>query len=466
MKHLGQFIPFIFFYISSNTSQAQNEFAYHWHFGEGHMDFSNGSPVIDTNSALVTFESLLSYSDSDGNLLFYSNLGKIGSIGISDGLMWNRNHQVMPHGNLGDTCGCESTAQGAIVIPDFTNPDLYMIFMTDCEETIVANPAEHIGIRLTTVDMSLDGGLGDVVDKGLPVYGNESHPISEAITATRHANGIDYWLITHSLNYAGTDTFYVFLVSAAGISAPSIQKIGTSVNHSYQLEFSPDGSKLMNNEELFDFDNATGIISNPINLGYLVYATTFSPNSNLLYVTDGTHLYQHDLTSSDILASKDTIYAAPDQSTVSIVKMQLGPNCKIYITHPDEHFFGVINAANSPGADCNYVNHAVSYSSLNANSVNFPNYIDSEFDCLTASATELFSEKWRLTQSIDQPFITIYISDKLVGEKYNILDAQGRLIKQEILNSNETKVNIDELPTGVYYILISKNEFGNKFVVY
>lgn len=457
-------LSFICFF--SLFCKAQNEFANHWHFGEGHMDFSNGSPVIDTASSLVTFESLLSYSDSDGNLLFYSNLGKISSAGFSNGSIWNKNHEVMPNGNLGDTCGCESTSQGAIVIPDFTNPDLYLILMTDCEENIIASPAEHIGIRLTTVDMSLDGGLGDVVDKGVPVYGNESHLISEAITATRHANGIDYWLIAHSLNYAGTDTFYVFLVSATGISAPSVQKIGTPINYSYHLEFSPDGSKLMNNEELYDFDNSTGIISNPINLGYLVYATTFSPNSNLLYVTDGTHLYQHDLTSSDIVASKDTIYAASDQSTVSIVKMQLGPNCKIYITHPDQHFFGAINAVNSLGTDCNYVNNAVSYTSLNANSVNFPNYIDSEFDCLTASTNELFSETWRLTQSIDQPSITIYISDKLVGEKYSILDTQGKLISQEILISNETKVNINELPKGVYYILISKNEYGNKFIVY
>lgn len=60
---------------------------------------------------------------------------------------------------------------------------------------------------------------------------------------------------------------------------------------------------------VFDFDNATGIVSNPIawnlNLGGgFAYGIEFSPDGNVLYIGDLIAILQYDLTQTTPLAIK------------------------------------------------------------------------------------------------------------------------------------------------------------------
>lgn len=71
----------------------------------------------------------------------------------------------------------------------------------------------------------------------------------------------------------------------------------------------------LNEAEVFDFDAATGVVSNSFTVGPIaqtfpyVYGISFSPNGSRLYVTEenDNHIYQYDLnagTVAEINASK------------------------------------------------------------------------------------------------------------------------------------------------------------------
>jgi len=95
-------IVFIFYSI---TSIAQGE-ANIWYFGENAgIDFNSGTPVAISDGQINTREGCSSFSDANGNLLFYS-----------DGTtVWNKNHTPMPNG-MG-LKGHSSSTQSAMIIP-------------------------------------------------------------------------------------------------------------------------------------------------------------------------------------------------------------------------------------------------------------------------------------------------------------------------------------------------------------
>ena len=71
MKKLLVFITLI---ITFNTL-AQGE-ANFWYFGKNAgLDFNSGDPVVKNDGQLSTYEGCASFSDSDGDLLFYTDDG-------------------------------------------------------------------------------------------------------------------------------------------------------------------------------------------------------------------------------------------------------------------------------------------------------------------------------------------------------------------------------------------------------
>ena len=62
----------------------------------------------------------------------------------------------MPNGSglLGDP----SSSQSAIIVPKPNNPTIFYVFTVDDH----SQNAPHFGLNYSEIDMSLDGGLGDV----------------------------------------------------------------------------------------------------------------------------------------------------------------------------------------------------------------------------------------------------------------------------------------------------------------
>ncbi|HEU4789552.1 MAG TPA: hypothetical protein VFS71_07710, partial [Flavobacterium sp.] len=235
-----------FLLLISFISYSQGE-ANIWYFGNhAGLDFNSGSPVVLTDGQLNTYEGCATIANAAGQLLFYTD-------GIT---VWNRNHQVMSNGIglLGDS----SSTQSAIIVPKPDSPFIYYIFTV----TELGYPN---GVRYSEVDLSLNGGLGDITqNKNILLV----TPACEKITAVKNANGKDYWVVVHGY---GNNSFLSYKITDTGLNlTPVISNVGSiiEIDKDYTvgyLKFSPDGTKLIcvNNKlnvELFDFDSTTGLI--------------------------------------------------------------------------------------------------------------------------------------------------------------------------------------------------------------
>jgi PKD repeat protein len=112
--------------------------------------------------------------------------------------------------------------------------------------------------------------------------------------------------------------------------------------------------------ELLDFDNATGVISNPVVIAdnsqaSTAYSSEFSPDGTKLYVTayNQGDIFQYDITSGNsatIMSSKIVITTGPGNNS----SMQIGPDDKIYVSRYNAKYLGVINFPDVAGTNCNY----------------------------------------------------------------------------------------------------------------
>ncbi|RYJ39594.1 secreted protein containing PKD domain [Flavobacterium anhuiense] len=363
MKHKLLFIVLLFTRFAFSQQEAGN-----WYFGRnaGIKFHPDGSVTTLTDGQLNTDEGCASLSNSNGDLLFYTD-------GVT---IWNRNHQVMLNG--ADLMGHSSSTQSATIVPKPGYSNLFYVFTLDYE-------VHPNGFRYSIVDINLDGGLGAVTsDKNVLIY----TPSDEKLSIVKHKNGVDFWVVTHGWN---SNTFYSYLLSSSGLSAsPVTSNVGLFVGGSKEnvwgyMKISPDGSKLaichaLQNFELLDFDNATGLVSNPLVLrtGDGMYSVEFSPNSAVLYlsVTNPSpyKVIQYDLTSSNIVGSAFTTLIP----SIFPCALQLGPNGKIYIAEYGKLKLGVINNPNTTGVGCDLQMDAVDLAGRMCN-MGLPPFVSSFF---------------------------------------------------------------------------------------
>ena len=302
-------IPAIVFLWMATPCSAQKENNI-WYFGKKvGIDFNSGTPIaINDGSLPAQVEGTSTISDSTGKLLFYTNGEAV----------WNARHDTMLNGYA--LYGHKSSTQAAVIIPKPGSNTLYYIFTTDDAEHNLKN-----GLQCSEVDMTLDGGLGGVIAATKNTLLDTA--LTEKLAAVRSYDGRTVWVITHEW---GSDAFHVFQVTSSGVtSTPIISHIGSKHERDFYgynaigyMQVSPDGKRLalatfhLNVLELFDFDNSTGLISNPISLpsGDQEYGVCFSPDNSKLYVSSPSKnlLYQFDIPvcggdSNSIRASKTLI---------------------------------------------------------------------------------------------------------------------------------------------------------------
>ncbi|MFT3908742.1 MAG: gliding motility-associated C-terminal domain-containing protein [Ferruginibacter sp.] len=323
-----------------------------WYFGSrGGINFNTNPATAIGNSAMGQSEGTSTMCDVNGNILFYTN-------GIN---VWNRNHQVMPNGS--NLHGHPSATQSALILKLPGSDHIYYIFTVSAYESSQIQPS-----AFTIVDLTLNGGLGDVTVKNYPLHMR----VTEKLTATLKANGTDYWIITKE---AGTDAFYVYSFSAATQvdAVPVISHAGNVTNSGDYVGYarvSPNGSKLAlanwSNvpSQLFDFDNNTGRITNPIELPhpYPTYGVEFSPDNSKLYIMQQRNgvLRQYDLLAGSATAIQNSVtQIASLDSPMRGAAIMLGPDDKIYICEEGKSYVSVVNQPNLSGAACGYVFNAL-----------------------------------------------------------------------------------------------------------
>jgi gliding motility-associated-like protein len=365
-----------------------------WFFGQNAgIDFRSdlAVPVLN-NFEMVALQSCAIISDSTGNMLFFT-----------DGMhVWNRMEGIMPNG--GNLHGDPGVTMPAIIIPRPGNNTIYYIFTVDRPKIQPAD-TNAFGLQLSEVDLSLAGGLGDITSlKNKPLVPE----ISEKVTAVRHRNGKDVWVVVHRWD---SNEFLSFLVTSSGVDSNYISsKVGSihagpiSTNNMVGfMKLSPDGSKLAlaihgsKKYEIFDFDNSTGQVRNAVTSPAVysgAYGIEFSPDNKFLYATtafvgglpDSTsRLYQFDVTAGGAIFN-NPVELAVDTNAQYFCGLQLGTDGRIYVARSPFGFnaAGVIYNPKRPGLACNFnsLSHGPSSFDLGGkrSKYGFPAFIQSYFD--------------------------------------------------------------------------------------
>ena len=470
----------LFFYIVFNgfTQNPDIKRTYHWYFGaNAGIDFSSGQAVADTNGQVNTWDGCSSISDETGNLLFYTDGSTV----------WNKNHAVMQNGT--GLWGHWSSHQNSLIVPKPLNNFIYYIFTTDAQEHNFA-----YGLNYSVVDMTLDGGFGAVTNKNILLVA----PTHEALQATYHSNCRDIWVITHKRNQ---EKFYAYLVTAQGISAPVISTIGNATGllwGSNDLKISPKGNKIVSSNfwdwwntgvvdtiELYDFNNATGYLSNRITLtadtGNMI--GNFSPDNSKLYVMGGgnapnVRFYQFDMNSPDINQSKQIVFDS--YYTIYAYDAQFSPvNGKLYFTRANTDSLAIIHNPNALGIACNFQDAAF-YLNGKQSMASFPNFISSYFDTDTTNCFTLVNSIQSYEISINvtpNPFYSI-TSVTIEGinscENYtlslfNYLGQLQPLSYNLISSDNNLSFTLyrNQLKEGIYLLKIQNNNhvFSEKLII-
>jgi len=253
-----------------------------WAFGKGlGFDFNSGS-AEPIGTALYTVEGSASVCGKNGALKFYSDGVKV----------FNRNDKQMPNGYglLTDL----SMTQGVVIVPFVNDTTKYYLFVLHS----IGTTAPHY-LNYSVVDMSLDGGLGDVVAGQKNSTIDDS--LSEKMIVTRAPN-CAYWLMVHK---GGGPVFDAFKIDASGIHtkpiASSTAYTGDGQFSIGEMKIAPDNKKIVlanwrskgetGSIELFNFDSTTGVVSGYTLIDssqrYAAYGIGFSPDNTKLYAAYG-----------------------------------------------------------------------------------------------------------------------------------------------------------------------------------
>lgn len=321
------------------------------------LDFNPALPT-PFRSSLNATEGSATVSDSTGKLLFYTNGGTV----------WNRTGNAMPRGVDFTKAGASftlSTTQGAVIVPVPDAAGKYYIFSL--------SSVSNCKLYCTKIDMSLDGGMGDVDTTFSLGRTRLDSNLTEKMIAVPGCNN-NVWLLVRS------DTgslFKAYEINGRGINlTPVISYAGQYPADYYRqgvMKVSSDGKKIMTCNfrtsaptkaglEVYDFDQATGRISKAQLIdSFSYYGGNFSPDNSKIYATstvimNSGSVYQFDLDAPDPMLTK-TLLGPCGQYT----DMKAGPDGKLYFGalvssagFSNYMYMGRINEPDQPGSACNF----------------------------------------------------------------------------------------------------------------
>lgn len=212
------------------------------------------------------------------------------------------------------------------------------------------------------IDMKANNGDGKVISKMNYLLEDDSLGASQ-MSAVRHANGRDWWLVKPRLK---GHQIYIYLVTAEGISSPNLQVFDSpNLENGFlgQSNFSEDGSLYAlcsiwsDVIQINKFDRCTGLftkyrtVTSPIDTVYyydpilekdtsytrkIGTGICFSPNNKYVYIAGQYEIYQYDLDNDEFVKLRtDTII-----NWAEYTNMFNAPNGRIYIGYRD----GIANA--------------------------------------------------------------------------------------------------------------------------
>lgn len=304
----------------------QDQRANIWYFGNrAGIDFNDGAVPI-SNTVMDAPEGCAIVCDQNGQTIFFTD-------GVS---VWDRDFNELTTGIGGD----QASTQSAFIMPVAGDETLYYIFTT---QNIFGTSTFEL--RYSLYDLKANNGEGDVVQQNILLFAK----------STERITGNDNWLIAHEY---GNNSFRAYNISPQGIGSPVISSVGSDHNLTIQangegymklgahLAVALSTPGVSNVVELFDFDNATGIVSNlrTANLNTTsgqVYGVEFSPGGNKLYATltgSPSQLFEFSIDSLGNPYLKNTFPNVANR----LGAIQTGPDGQIYVAVEGQNFLGTI----------------------------------------------------------------------------------------------------------------------------
>ena len=370
MKKIVTFLYYIVFsallIISSAEilSQPQLKHYDNWIFGEkAAITFNtpDGNPEFFFIGDYRYTEGTISYSDDNGELLYYLDIMFSSRIRKLSGS--NFNNELKTSSDVSNT---------GLFIQDISNSNLIHLFTVDVSNRFSNQDTINYGVNYLLIDKSQDM---IIEDKNLFINSVEK------IAAVYNKVDNIIWVVTHEMD---NDVFNIFKIDENGLDEnPIKQKIGlehkstvTAVGTG-RMNFSPNGTTLAvtipfydpdldgvyePDVQIFDFDPKTGVLSNPreLNINKNTYATCFSPNGKVLYVKVDNAIYQYDLTICDWDEMIDKKYIINTKQSNNYNAIERGPNGVIYCGRDKNTYLDAILNPDIVGAGCNYKEDVVS----------------------------------------------------------------------------------------------------------
>ena len=439
------------------------------------------NPILRQNNASIC--------DKDGNLLMYT-----AGCHVSDRL-----HRVMPNGKINEGLvwdfyckyGDHPLYNGTLIIPMVSKANEYIVLHRFLEFDPDPQLPGGTSTKLlySIVDMNANNSFGDVKSKNQIVI--EKHLSGGDLTAVRHANNIDWWILVPG---RANDLYYSIQMTENGPRPFQTMQLGIPMQYlddgGSQSCFSADGTKYARMTPstglfLMDFNRSNGQLSNFRNVttgsetNDHSVGVAFSPNSRFIYLVYRFDLYQVDTWEKDVQASLVHIdswdgYVEGGIWAAGFDAAMLGPDCKIYIrTGTSNRVMHVIHNPNEKGKACNFEQHGIQLPARNHASIpNFVNYrlgYEPVCDSTLTRTWDIFSDS---NEAIGYPNLVQSIMNIELRNRKNfiqnisILDLNGQVVtKKSFLDANfKETIDLSNLDAGIYLVKVT-DKSGQEYVI-
>lgn len=478
-------ISFLFLLLSFNLHAQKEDYIWHTGYlpnlpeemsGGTRIDFNTVPPSVSFHETTIDLLPVAVFSNAEGNLLFYSS-------GCS---VVNSENNIMNGGddiNMGDIASQYCPSEGYPCVNCITT---LSVGYPSQEATMLHlrrdNSTLYKDLLCTTIDLTLDNGLGAVTEKNQLLL---QDTFTDHLTSVRHGNGRDWWFVTHK---GRSNVAYVYRLDPEGIHPQTPQALGpvwTAADWSGQSVFSPDGTLYArgnpyNGIQVYGFDRCSGVLSEPVTLslatdGAHVCGLAFSPNSRYLYASTGSKLFQYDVTAADIAASRILVgeydgFLAPFPT--NFYNQRLAPDGKIYMASTNGvYYLHVINNPDGYGLNCEFAQHQLelpTYIAVGLPNVPYVRLFDLEgsvCDTLGINGGPVGvkeTDKRAVVQVEVFPnpatdAVTLRLPEHLgffENLSVDLYDAFGKKQLKTVLSGNATTFSVEGLAPGIYQIVV------------
>jgi hypothetical protein len=455
------------------------------------LEFTSNSLNISYHPKNIWHSTCFSgISDLNNNWFMYTN----GSV------ICNANHDTITNGDSLSPGGDDywrisgyPVPSMALFLPSPNNNGLYYLFhknsINGANGFPAPNRARSLQLYYTKIN-SLGGNSIQAFDKNTILI-DDTLEVG-TLSAIRHANGRDWWLLNKRFFY---NELYTTLITTSGIDTTFKQPMaGIRTYNGGQTSISPNGEYYCffspsTQLRIYDFDRCTGMLTNYrtkfISWG-ISGASSFSPSSRFLYISKLDSLWQFDMQSADVLNSQILVgvydgFVDSLGSSTMFTYHWLAPDGKIYInTNLDVgRYLHVINNPDEPGLNCNFTQHAIFLPTYNDNTI--PTYVNldlkqvpgSPCDTLGVGITPLSMGEGLGLRSYPNPSngnISIEFPVQQTSGMLYVYDVDGKLVYSEYVSPYTYIKNINlqgRLSSGMYAIsmVFGQQRFLGKLVV-